>query len=52
MSDFYIYKSFWKNLGMKPDDVKKLPFDKYEALADIFNLENQHQERQMKKNGK
>jgi hypothetical protein len=37
---------------MKPNNVKKLPFDKYEALTEIFNLENQYQEKQMKKNGK
>jgi len=37
---------------MKPKDVKKLPFDKFEALTDIFNLENQYQERQIKQHGK
>jgi hypothetical protein len=37
---------------MKPKEVKKLPFDKYEAMVDIFNLEARHQEKQAKRNGK
>jgi hypothetical protein len=43
---------FWKNLGMKPKEVKKLPIIKYEALSEVMNLESEYKDKEIRKNGK
>jgi hypothetical protein len=43
---------FWKNLGMTAEQVKKLPIVTYETITEIMNLDSEHKNKELRKNGK
>ena len=52
MSEYFLLKMFWKNLGMKPKEVKKLPISIFETFSEIMNLESEFKDKEIRKNGK
>ncbi len=46
---YLILKKFWQNLGISYQDIQTLPHTMFETLNDIMTIEEQFQEKEIKK---
>ena len=49
LNDYFILKRFWEKLGMTKNDIEKLTFNKFEMLNQIMIIEDQHEQKEIKK---